>query len=552
MRWFVPFRRLLPWLFAFPFVWAGAAHGLTLEEAAARALATNPEVRAAEESFRAAEKEVEQAKAGYWPSLDLTASYGREASNNSTTRAANGSGRTLNRRDQGLSLNQMLFDGFSTSSAVARAVAGREAARWQHHEVAERLTMESVEVYMETLRRQTLVALKEEHILLQTGVLAKIEKLRQRRYGTVADVRHAESRLALQEADLESHREALSRAKDRFIRIIGIAPNKLTTPLQPRGKKPQSKAAMIKLAQTRHPTMRSAQYTLESALADKQAARAGFYPNVNLALTADKNNNVSGIEGLNRNAAAMVRVSYNLFRGGSDRAGVQRAIRIEERARAELEQTQRTVTEAASAAWEALSRSRKRVGLLESHLRTIEQVIAAYMKQFIHDDRSFLDLLNSNNEKFQAEANLEEAKSEHATNHYRIFNSMGVLRDSLTVSATEIDRQVVSPPPPLTVKAKARPPLTAKSVQSVFPQSDKKHPLISIQAPPDRPVILDSDLIPNLQISTRLHRYNSQGGSHPNPIIENGDIPPGNNPLRLQQIANFTQVRHFEPDPEMW
>ncbi|MBF0427228.1 MAG: TolC family protein, partial [Magnetococcales bacterium] len=90
---------------------ASAARAETILEAASLALRTNPDAMAALENQRAIRHQIDGARAGYFPTLDAAAGYGREWSDNTATRGLGYNGLTLPNGQSSLTLSQMLYDG---------------------------------------------------------------------------------------------------------------------------------------------------------------------------------------------------------------------------------------------------------------------------------------------------------------------------------------------------------------------------------------------------------------------------------------------------------
>ena len=105
---------------------SGGAGAKTLKEAAEAAVATHPEVGQLRFSRRAIEQELRATRGGYLPQLDVRGAIGHEWTNNVATRTRpgriNGEGGwvDMNRYEAGVSLRQLLFDGFNTDSEVSR------------------------------------------------------------------------------------------------------------------------------------------------------------------------------------------------------------------------------------------------------------------------------------------------------------------------------------------------------------------------------------------------------------------------------------------------
>ena len=90
--------------------WHGAC-AENLREVVEAALKTNPRVAAAAAEGRAAQQDVAQARAGYYPTVDVNLGGGRERTSSPQTRALNPSDSELSRRESGLTVSQRLFDG---------------------------------------------------------------------------------------------------------------------------------------------------------------------------------------------------------------------------------------------------------------------------------------------------------------------------------------------------------------------------------------------------------------------------------------------------------
>lgn len=88
------------------------------------ALENNPDLKAARLAIEVAQQEVNKARAGHAPRLDLVASYSKNDSESLTTRGQD----TLNRA-LGVQLNVPIYSGGQVSAVARQAVAGRERAK---------------------------------------------------------------------------------------------------------------------------------------------------------------------------------------------------------------------------------------------------------------------------------------------------------------------------------------------------------------------------------------------------------------------------------------
>ena len=105
----------------------------TLEESVGQALATHPKIKEAFDLYQARLYQHDGAKGGYYPTIDLRGGIGYEKVDSPTTRTAPSNSTTIDdsmtRKEAGISLRQMLFDGFNVSSNVSRTEAEANAQR---------------------------------------------------------------------------------------------------------------------------------------------------------------------------------------------------------------------------------------------------------------------------------------------------------------------------------------------------------------------------------------------------------------------------------------
>ena len=153
---------------AIPFALAASfVQAQTLPQAMQQALDVHPEIQAGVNSRIAADYQLRAAQGGYLPRVDLNAGYGRQGTDNATTRANNPGGNhwdTLNRGESSLRLQQMIFDGFATSSEVGRQQANVNSRAYSLLGTSERTALTVAQVYLEVLTRREFVRLAEVNL----------------------------------------------------------------------------------------------------------------------------------------------------------------------------------------------------------------------------------------------------------------------------------------------------------------------------------------------------------------------------------------------------
>ncbi len=206
---------------------AAPVGAVTLEDSVAATLANNPDVGVVQADREAIDQELRQARAEYLPSIDLRGAAGPEytdspTTRNRATRPENGDdGTTLMRWESQITLSQMLFDGFATSSEVERQLSRVDSAAYRVQEAAEFVALDAIEAHLEVLRNQVLVELARENLTEHERILGLVRQLEERGGGSIADLRQTEARIASAETSVATAVGNLRDAEALYISVVG-------------------------------------------------------------------------------------------------------------------------------------------------------------------------------------------------------------------------------------------------------------------------------------------------------------------------------------------
>src|SRR5258705_9814560 len=126
------------------FAMSDSARAITLEEAAALAVSTNPRVGVVSNDRKAVDQELRQGEALYYPQVDLRLDGGPEWSNNNTTNNSDGGSTLRMRTDQSITVSQLIFDGFFADSEVARQESRVKSAASRVSETSQDVSIDAV------------------------------------------------------------------------------------------------------------------------------------------------------------------------------------------------------------------------------------------------------------------------------------------------------------------------------------------------------------------------------------------------------------------------
>ncbi|HDS1748722.1 MULTISPECIES: TolC family outer membrane protein [Pseudomonas] len=417
----------LPFAFAATFLQAQ-----TLPEVMQKALEVHPEIQAGVNARVAADYQLRAAKGGYLPRVDVTAGYGREGTDSPST---GNRWETLNRGESAIRLRQMVFDGFATSNEVGRQQATVNARAYSLMDTSERTALDVAQVYLDVLSRREMVRLAEENLRNHERILDQIKLRTSRGVGRLADLDQAEARLAQARNNLITEQTNLADANTNFLSVVGQMPDELSAPAPFIDLLPatldEARAQMVESS----PVLRSAESDIAAAEKQYDAAKSSFYPRFDAELGRTADNNIDGTVGHNNEWQAMLRMNFNLYAGGSNKADLESKSYLANQALDIRNNALRQLNEELGLAWNAQENANAQLPIAQQYVDHSNRVRSAYQQQFSLGERTLLDLLDSENETFTAQRRLVEVKNIQLFTQYRIKATIGQLLKSQGVVA---------------------------------------------------------------------------------------------------------------------
>ncbi len=402
---------------------------MTLQEAVEHTLQTNPEVRAAVHELQARGHEVRQARAAYLPSVDVDAGYGQEVRN---APATGNEDVDLQRRELGLSAEQMLFDGFAATTEVNRQKARVESAQFELAALSEELALRTARVYLAVLRHAELLDLARQTLWEHQNIHDQMQLRLKTGTGSKADFDQIEARLALANANMIVAQNNFADAQSAFHRVTGLYPTleSMSVPAS-LATLPESRQLALDQALVQHPVLLGAKADTEAARQQYKAAASNYYPRITLEADKRWDDNIGGIEGNDEDLIVAVRLRYNLFSGGADRARRKQTAALVEESKDVRNNSRRQIIESLNLSWNAYDALNAQYAFLQKHVSAAEATKEAYREQFNIGRRTLLDLLNTENEVTESRKALINANIDRILAHYRILSAMGTLVESL-------------------------------------------------------------------------------------------------------------------------
>lgn len=405
---------------------AFAAEPFFILDAINQAVKTNPGVGEASANRRATEAELRQSQGTLLPQIRLQANTGPEMLNRQIVPAPAGNGAYVNGSDASVTVRQLVFDGFSSVNDIWRQAARVDAAAFRVLERSELIALDAAEAYVDVTRYLRLVALAEQNLKVHRELRANVQARFQGGRAGEGDTQQAEERVAAAEANLSDFRLSLDYARAKYRKTVGLEPFNLRFP----GRLPEmpgSKNESLDVAFKYNPTIRAAGADVEAAKKAFDSTAGAFVPNVALEGRALRGKDSIIYPGNRDEVSGKVVMSWDIFRGGQDswkRVEAGERMIEEQHKHARL---QRDALESLDKAWAARTITTERAASLQREVEAARRTFAAYNKEYELGQRTLIDLLNSQNQYFNANVSLVSARGVTVFADYQLLAAMGQL-----------------------------------------------------------------------------------------------------------------------------
>ncbi|KZX78771.1 hypothetical protein A3715_09770 [Oleiphilus sp. HI0009] len=405
------------------------AHSKTLEETTFEALQSNPEMSVALQSYYASREDLGAAQGNFLPSLDLSADTGKEDIDRQ------GVGETNQTRTQAkLQLTIPVFRGFANVSEHDRADFAMQASYYQALGQAEQTSLSIAKAYTDVLNARDVVRLSEENLKRHEETFELVSARKKQGVSNKADLTQMKGRLARVKANLLSAKNNLRDAETVFAQLTGERPATLIRPEVDQAYIPESNERAQTLALNNNQSLIASRLNVQSASANTTGLNSHLYPDLDIVADRRWKDDVSGFDGEENEWRVLLEMNWNLYQGGSNASRQKKARYEEEAARMRSNRVYREVQANVDASWDAYLTLKQTLIHLEDYVNQSEESATLYMAQFKAGRRTLLDLLDAQNEVFEAKKQYLAADYEYIYTQYRVIASMSYILDALRVN----------------------------------------------------------------------------------------------------------------------
>jgi len=396
------------------------AKATSFQEALSMAYNNNPFLKAERENVKITDEQRSQAVSGFLPNISANAQRGKR-----NTKQLGVSNRNVTETKE-ISITQPLFRGGRTYNNLKLAENNIQAAREGLRQVEQEVLLEAITAYMDIIRDQEVLELSKSNV----AVLQKHLDVTQERFDlgevTKTDVAQAEASLSIAKSEQTNAEGVLESSRARYSRIVGEEPGIL----KPVNNPIVIEATLDKIIQIAMDENPSILQALRSEMAAKNRVsveKGRLLPSIDFQASKDKQKGVLFSSSDLENDRFSVNVSIPLYQSGAEYSSVRQAKFNHGRLKLGLEDQKNKVREAVIEAYNNFYVARAVIKSNQAAIDASEVALDGTQEEAKFGARTTLDVLDAEQDLFEAKANLIRSKREEIVSSYTLLSFVGRL-----------------------------------------------------------------------------------------------------------------------------
>ena len=426
-----PFR-LLPLTLALGAVLALPAQAQSLLELYDSARAFDAPYQSAKSQYEANLFKAEQARASVLPTVNWVSSA--SSTNFNTEVPENVPSRSFQNQSSTLSASQPLY----RPANLALYEQGKkqvETAKAVLAVAEQDLIVRVSQAYFDVLGSQDSLAFVKAQKAAVAEQLASARRNFEVGTSTITDTREAQARYDLviaQEIAAENDLRVKKLALDQLVGKPSISPKPLASTQLP-ALLPNDINVWVDQSQDRHPSIKLNRVALEVAQLETKKATAGHKPTLDLTASYGLNNNVGGsalttTSTRSNNTAIGLTFNLPLFAGFATQNRIRETLQLEDKAKADLDNAQRSVALGTRSAYLGVVSGLGQVKALEAAETSSQSALDANKLGYQVGVRINIDVLNSQSQLFQTKRDLAKARYDVLVGGLKLRQASGTLK----------------------------------------------------------------------------------------------------------------------------
>lgn len=414
---------------------APASQIVTLDETIDTVLTTNPNIQERIYNYMEVGKELDIADKGYYPTLDFTGSItlGKDKASEGSKNRENEKRHNNHTKQAELRFVQNLYNGGSTENNIIQAKHRMTNASYLVLERADRIILNTTSAYLDVIKEKKLLDLAAQNIKTHEDIYQQIKERTTSGFGRSSEEQQAGSRLSLAQSNFIAQQNAYDDALSTFTKLtkMTISGNELQYP-EFLVSLPDDIKTIEEKAMQCNPSVRAELANVDFTKNIYKDADAAFLPKLDFeAFGSIRDTDNYSYDGQRIDSyGVLLRLRYNLFNKGIDSATKEKRQIAVQKEQQVLDSIKQDLSESLRFSWQSYILTSKKLEYLQNHLDFSQETLNSYKEEFKIGRRDLINVLDAENEYYNARKEMTTAQKDLVYAKYRILDNMGLLTDS--------------------------------------------------------------------------------------------------------------------------
>ena len=407
------------------------AFAINLSQALKEAYQNNPELNAERENVKVSKSDLNISRGDFLPSITLSGSKSSEDTSRLTNRdGTNATITDVNPESKSVKIEQKIFQGFGGVADFKKSKLGLDLADAKLLKSEQEILLKAVEAFSGMIVANEKFSINERNVgLLERQV--ETDRIRlDRGEVSVADLAQSESSLAEAQAKFIQAKNEVVTARLNYENVIG--PIQDTFALNKNSdlnlKIPMTLENAINLSKNNNPELIIAKLEYEQSEQDVKISQSDLSPSATLSFEAKETDDLSSTIDQQDKETVQATVSWPLFSGGKNYAGLSKSKNLRNRKKLLLDNALRINDTNVTTAWSNMKSNASMLESVKLQVRAAqianEGITAEYESG---KGRSTLDVIQSNSILLNSQISLANSEREFLLSKFKLLQSVGIL-----------------------------------------------------------------------------------------------------------------------------
>ena len=407
------------------------AFAINLSQALKEAYQNNPELNAERENVKVSKSDLNISRSDFLPSITLSGSKSSEDTSRLTNRdGTNATITDVNPESKSVKIEQKIFQGFGGVADFKKSKLGLDLANAKLLKSEQEILLKAVEAFSGMIVANEKFSINERNVgLLERQV--ETDRIRlDRGEVSVADLAQSESSLAEAQAKFIQAKNEVVTAKLNYENVIG--PIQDTFALNKNSdlnlKIPMTLENAINLSKNNNPELIIAKLEYEQSEQDVKISQSDLSPSATLSFETKETDDLSSTIDQQDKETVQATVSWPLFSGGKNYAGLSKSKNLRNRKKLLLDNALRINDTNVTTAWSNMKSNASMLESVKLQVRAAQIANEGNTAEYESGKgRSTLDVIQSNSILLNSQISLANSEREFLLSKFKLLQSVGIL-----------------------------------------------------------------------------------------------------------------------------